>query len=56
MFLNLVYTVSAQKFYNFCLLPSINIYLRFKVLQKVFRYIRVMYNYSHDKRKTISRS
>jgi len=47
--------VIAQKFYNFYLLPSINIYLRFKVLQKVFRYIRVMYNYSHNKTKIISR-
>jgi len=26
--------ITVQKFYNFCLLPSININLRFKVLQK----------------------
>jgi len=36
---------------NFCLLPSINIHLRFKVLHKVFRYIKLIYNYLHDKKK-----
>ena len=46
-----VQIVTVQKFYNFCLLLSINIHLKFKILQKVFRYLRVMYNYSHNKKE-----
>jgi len=30
--------------------------LRFKVLQKIFRYIRLMYNYPHDKKEDHLRS
>ena len=30
---------------------SINMHLRFKVLHRVFRYIKLMYNYPHDKKE-----
>jgi len=47
---------TTQKFYsiyNQTLInkQSINMHLRFKVLHRVFRYIKLMYNYPHDKKE-----
>jgi len=39
----------------FYLSPSINIHSRFKVLHKVSKYIKPMFNYIHDNGKTKSR-